>query len=220
MCRTMTVGRKILLLFLFLFFEQASLSAGEPLQAPQPREGDGWRFQVSHKDWINWSSDAIQSGDYELRYTQGKLRIFRLSDRAKVEISDTAGAPLRRMLGTFKGQSALLEFPLFEAKEWKTQYRHDGGRRRTVTTDHLVSGPKSITVPAGTFEAFRIDRDARTDGRRGTINTSEYFYVVACGCIALYSLEITSGATAWPRRYFGKREITLIEFRSMKGQVS
>jgi hypothetical protein len=124
------------------------------------------------------------------------------------------------MLATFKGQTTLLEFPLFEGKKWKTQYRYDGGRRRTVTTDHLVSGTKSITIPAGTFEAFRIERDDRTDGRRGNIHTSEYFYVVACGCIALYSLEITSGATAWPRRYIGKREITLIEFRSMKGQVS
>jgi hypothetical protein len=203
-----------------LFFEAALLRAGEPLQAPQSREGDVWRFEVSHKDWITWRSDALQSGDYEVRYTQGELRIFRLSDRAKEEISGTRVGPLLRMLGIFKGQSALLEFPLFEGKKWKTQYRHDGGRRRTVTTDHLVSGPKSVTVPAGTFEAFMIERDDRTDGRRGYINTSEYFYVAACGCIALYSLEITSSATRWPRRYFGKREIILIEFRAMKGQVS
>jgi hypothetical protein len=220
MCRTMTVGPKILPLFLLLFLQAASLNAGEQVQAPQFREGDVWHFQVLHKDWVDWSSDAMQSGDYEVRYTQGELRIFRLSDRAKEEISGIRVGPLLRMLGTFKGQTTLLEFPLFEGKKWKTQYRHDRGRRRTVTTDHLVSGPKNITVSAGTFEAFRIDRDARTDGRRGTINTSEYFYVVACGCIALYSLEITSGATAWPRRYIGKREITLIEFRSMKGQVS
>jgi hypothetical protein len=219
MCRVMAFVRGFLLLFLFLFSEDASLGAAQA-QAPQPREGDVWHFQVVHKDWINWSSDAIQSGDYELRHSQGKLRIFRLSDRGKMEISDTAGAPLRRMLGTFKGQTTLLEFPLFEGKKWKTQYRYNGGRRRTVTTDHLVSGTKNITVPAGTFEAFRIERDDRTDGRRGNVNTSEYFYVVACGCVALYSLEITSGATAWPRRYVGKREITLIEFRSMQGQVS
>ena len=207
-------------LFLLLFVEVASLHAGELVQAPQPREGDIWHFQVSHKDWITWSSDALQSGDYEVLYTQGELRIFRLSDRVKEEISGIRVDPLLRMLGTFKGQSTLLEFPLFEGKKWKTQYRHDGGRRRTVTTDHLVSGPKSVTVPAGTFEAFMIERDDRTDGRRGYINTSEYFYVAACGCIALYSLEITSGATRWPRRYFGKREITLVEFRSTKGQVS
>jgi hypothetical protein len=220
MCRAVAVGIQFLSLFLFLFFQGTSLSAGEPVQAPQSREGDFWRFQVSHKDWITWSSDAIQSGDYEVRYTQGALRIFRLSDREKEEISGIKVGPLLRMLGTFKGQSALLEFPLFEGKKWKTQYRHDGGRRRTVTTDHLVSGRKSITVPAGTFEAFRIERDDRTDGRRGYVNTSEYFYVAACGCIALYSLEITSGATRWPRRYFGKREITLLEFRSMKDQVT
>jgi hypothetical protein len=220
MCRNMTVGRKFLPLFLFLFLENASLSAAERVQAPQFAEGDVWRFQVSHKDWITWSSDAIQSGDYEVRYTQGELRIFRFSDRAKEEISGIRVGPLLRMLGTFKGQTTLLEFPLFEGKKWKTQYRHDGGRRRTVTTDHLVSGPTSITVPAGMFEAFKIERDDRTDGRRGYINTSEYFYVVACGCIALYSVEITSGATAWPRRYFGKREITLIDFKSMQGQMS
>lgn len=217
MCRAMAV---VLASLFLLFFEAASVRAGEPVQAPQSREGDVWRFQVSHKDWITWSSDAIQPGDYEVRYTQGELRIFRLSGRAKEEVSGIRVGPLLRMLGTFKDQSALLDFPLFEGKKWKTQYRHDRGRRRTVTTDHLVSGPKSITVPAGTFEAFRIDRDDRTDGRRGYINTSEYFYVAACGCIALYSLEITSGATRWPRRYFGKREIILIEFRSMKGQVS
>ena len=213
----MPVVRRFLPLFLFLFVEDASLSAAQ-MQAPKPREGDVWHFQVSHMDWINWSSDAIQSGDYEIRYIQSELRIFRISDRASEEISGTRVGPLLRMLGTFKDQSALLEFPLFEGKQWKTQY---GVRRgKTVITDHLVTGTKSITVPAGTFEALKIERDDRTDGRRGYINTSEYFYVVACGCIALYSLEITSGATAWPRRYFGKREITLIEFRPMKGQVS
>jgi hypothetical protein len=216
----MTVGRRFLLLVLLLFLKDVSLYGAEGVQAPRFTEGDVWRFQVSHKDWITWSSDALQSGDYEVLYTQGELRIFRLFDRAKEEISGIRIDPLLRMLGTFKGKSTLLEFPLFEGKKWETQYRHDRGRRRTVTTDHLVSGPKSITVPAGTFEAFMIERDDRTDGRRGYINTSEYFYVAACGCIALYSLEITSGATRWPRRYFGKREIMLIEFRSMKGQVS
>jgi len=94
----MTVGRKILPLFLFLFFEAASLSAGEQVKAPQFREGDVWRFQVSHTDWINWSTDALQSGDYEVRYTQGKLRIFGLSDRAKEEMSGIRVGPLLRML--------------------------------------------------------------------------------------------------------------------------
>jgi hypothetical protein len=119
MCRTMTVGRKFLPVFLFLFLENASLSAAQ-VKAPQPREGDIWHFQVSHKDWINWSSDAIQSGDYEVRYTQGELKTFRLSDRAKEEISGIRVGPLLRMLGTFKGQTTLLEFPLFEGKKWNS----------------------------------------------------------------------------------------------------
>jgi hypothetical protein len=92
MCRTMTVGRKFLPLFLFLFFEAASLSAGESVQAPQSREGDVWRFHVSHKDWINWSSDAIQSGDYEVRYTQGELKLsgFPIVPRRKLAASESA----------------------------------------------------------------------------------------------------------------------------------
>jgi hypothetical protein len=215
MCRAMTV---VLASLFLLFFEAASLRGGEPVQGPQPREGDVWRFQVSHKDWIEWSSEEIQSGNYEVSYTQGKLKVFSLSNSAKGEIGDTAAAPLRRLLGPFKGQSALLQFPLFESKKWKTRYAI--GRGDTVTTDHLVTGTKSIDIPAGTFEAFRIERYARVSGRYGRVYTSEYFYVVACGCIALYSLEITSAPSVWPRRYIGKREITLIEFRSMKGQVS
>jgi hypothetical protein len=116
MCRIMTVGERFLPLFLFLFLEDVSLSAAQ-VKAPQPREGDVWHFQVSHKDWINWSSDAIQSGDYEVRYTRGELKTFRLSDRAKEKISGIRVGPLLRMLGTFKGQATLLEFPPVRGQE-------------------------------------------------------------------------------------------------------
>lgn len=116
------------------------------------------------------------------------------------------------MLGTFDRQTRFLDFPLFEGKHWKTEFKGGGrGRVRPVYTDNLVTGTKNITIPAGTFEALRVERDDRD--RR--VNTREYYYVVQCGCIALYSLEVTSHPTAWPRSYFRKREITQIRFGSI-----
>ena len=73
-------------LFLFLLLAPPLLLAAEPVRRPEPRDGDFWQFQVSHKEWVNYDSRAIRSGNYELVYNRGRVRVFKLSDGAKVEI--------------------------------------------------------------------------------------------------------------------------------------
>ena len=193
-------------LFFALLLAPDLLLGAQQVQRPQLPDGAFWQYRVSHKDWVEYRSDDIQSGDYELLYTRGRVVVFKLADGKKGEISGPAVGELRHMLGTYKSPSSFLEFPLFEGKKWKTKYK--GAGNRPVYTDHLVTATKSITIPAGTFEALRVERDDRD--RR--VNTREYYYVVECGCIALYSLEISSPPSVWPRRYFGKRQIELLKF--------
>ena len=194
-------------LFLFLFLAPAVLFAAEPVQRPAYRLNTFWQFQVSHKEWINYDSAALHPGVYELDLTPGKLTVFELVDGAKVEIRRSAEGELRGMLGPFKAAWAFLEFPLFEGKSWKTEYTN--ARKHSVFTDNLVTGTTRVTTPAGAFEALKIERDDR-DFR--SVRTREYYYVVQCACIALYSIEAKSAPTFWPPEYYGKREITLIKF--------
>jgi len=199
-------------IFILLLAPSFEMSAAEPIQRPTFQEGAFWHYQVSHKEWVEYDSEAIRSGDYELHYNGRRVRVFRITDGTKVEVRGRAAGELPRMLGTFDRQTRFLDFPMLEDKHWKAEFKGGGRVQRPVHTDNLVSGTKKITIPAGTFEALRIERDDRD--RR--VNTREYYYVVQCGCIALYSLEITSHPTAWPRSYFGKREITLTKFGSVK----
>jgi len=197
-------------LFLYLLFLPSLLSAAEPVQRPVIRNRSYWQFQVSQKEWITDSSAALHPGLYELRATQGRVLVFKLSDGAKQVIRGSEAGELRTMLGTFKGKQALIEFPLFEGKSWKTEFRKAKGRLEH--TDHLVTGKTIVTTPAGSFEALRIERDDR-DFKR--VRTREYYYVVECACLARYSMEIKSAPTYWPPKYFGKREITLVKFGSL-----
>jgi hypothetical protein len=187
------------------------LLAGEVVQRPALQAGDFWLYQVSHRDWIDYDSRAIRSGEYELYHDGSRLRVFRLGQGMKIEVHGRAEGELPRMLGIFDRPNQLLEFPLVEGKRWQSKFKGGGrGRVRPIYTDNLVTGTKKIATPAGAFDALRIERDDRD--RR--VNTREYYYVAECGCIGLYSREITSHPTTWPRRYYGKREIILLKFGS------
>jgi len=130
-----------------------------------------------------------------------------LVDGAKVEIGGSAEGELRGMLGPFKAAWAFLEFPMFEGESWKTEYTN--ARKHSVFTDNPVTGTTTVTTPAGTFEALKIERD---DGDFRSVRTRECYYIVQCASIALYSVEVKSAPTYWPPEYYGKRDIPLIKF--------
>ncbi len=84
---------------------------------------------------------------------QGFLHLTR--DLSTVRMLDSGGAELQR----FAPHSLGLQFPLAVGKEWRgTCERFDAGKRAgTFAGTFKVVGIESVKVPAGTFQAFRVE---------------------------------------------------------------
>ena len=102
-------------IFILLLAPSCEMSAAEPIQRPTFQKGAFWHYQVSHKEWVEYDSEAIRSGDYELLYNGRRVRVFRITDGTKVEVRGRAAGELPRMLGTFDRQTRFLDFLC-----WKT----------------------------------------------------------------------------------------------------
>lgn len=69
-------------------------------------------------------------------------------------------------------QNAPLEF--YVGKKWTTQYRTmrpdvRDGQAQMTEMDYKIVGKETVTVPAGTFDCFRVDGRGVTKGTRGDI---------------------------------------------------
>jgi hypothetical protein len=85
--------------------------------------------------------------------SRGKLHLNR--DLATVKMVDAGGEEVQR----FEPHSFGLQFPLTVGKEWQGRcQRFDEGRiSGTFVGAYRVVGIESVTVPAGTFKAFRVE---------------------------------------------------------------
>jgi hypothetical protein len=92
-------------------------------QAPSPsfREGDSWQFAVREWDWISSRTDAL-GGIYELRYSQGEIKIYEVTGEQKTEHPPTD--PLLTLLGLSKDPRYQQDFrfPLSVGMKWNHRY--------------------------------------------------------------------------------------------------
>lgn len=136
-------------------------------QADAPTYGDGqfWQFKVARRDWITRESTDL-AGDYEVSYAAGAFKAFQLTEGQKIEFTQNADQ-LRRMLGIKEYALQFLQFPLFVSKKWDTDYQLTvyGWRNTWWTAQTRVTGIQDVTTAAGTFRAFKIDRDFDIRGR-------------------------------------------------------
>jgi len=70
----------------------------------------------------------------------------------------------------FVPNNGTLDFPLYVGKRYNVVYdfiNHRRGQRTrsSVRTSNVVEAVETVTVPAGTFEALRLRRSVRRDGR-------------------------------------------------------
>ena len=66
---------------------------------------------------------------------------------------------------TLQAKSQYFQFPLTVGKEWKTQQFYRG---RWMTAENSVIGMETVTTPAGTFPALRIERRVLYSGLNNT----------------------------------------------------
>jgi hypothetical protein len=176
--------------------------AQEAAPVPPHKNGDFWRFKAREWDWVSYTSDPID-GIYEISATGGKLRIFKLSGDQKAEVDPRP--PVLSLLIGF-AQNPNLKFPLAVGQNWKFEYRIGarGAKEVSRTVEIKVTGTEQVTTPAGTFTAFKLEKDDRKGPKDFWVTT--YWYSPETKSVVKSLFDSSSGLGAG-----GKREIELIK---------
>ena len=137
-----------------------ALIAEEKAQAPSYRDGDYWWYRVAGKI-------------YELTIVAGKLKIYDPKPDGKIEVEGEPANALSGMIAVGEPDKELVQFPLFVGKEWS--HRYDTGKQGrprkfgtvavTQSVESRATGIEDITTPAGSFRAFKIERNETKRGR-------------------------------------------------------
>ena len=134
----------------------------DPVNAPAlPKEGDFWRYRGSNQhgaDNPTYRVSKVVAGTIELRYdTNNKEQM--------VLVLNSDWNPLSEHGQQFVGDLKFVpfveqyQFPLVPGKKWRSQHKGECGILCSfkVDSESEVRGWERITVPAGTFDALRID---------------------------------------------------------------
>jgi len=162
--RASIFGARVFVATLVLASAGASALAQAPSAADRPTlvPGDTWTVRYSDgtratKKFLREDAGVLvfevsqtsQSGSA----SRGLLHLTR--DLSTVRMLDAGGTEIQR----FEPHSLGLQFPLTAGKEWQgTSRRFDEGRDAgTFIGAYKVTGIETVTVPAGTFRAFRVE---------------------------------------------------------------
>jgi hypothetical protein len=176
--------RKRNLFFVFaaaLLWSTVIVLAQEQTAAPVHKEGDNWQFNISRKGQVGSSTDQNE-GMYEISVAQGVVKLYEVNGSQKNEIPIESEGPTQGLL-RLVGKSDLrpeLKFPLAVGQKWSYEYETRGGRRgQRRSAEVNVVGMEQVTIPAGTFKAYKLVRsESWSTGPSGTRggNTTTYFY--------------------------------------------
>lgn len=170
----------------------------EQAEAPVYKDGESWTYRVNNKLYSGSRSDLLEDGDYEITVQEGKRRIFYLDGGQKSDASNPG--VLNLMLPTKRsteGETQFFQFPLTVGKKWTAKYYHKPAKR-WITAENSVSGIETVITPAGSFPAFKIERQVFIAAGwiyRGTTHTQwtyTYFYSPQTRSILKYHYQSES----------------------------
>jgi hypothetical protein len=163
--------------------EAAENPGATPQQAEAPvYKGGTWTYRSDNKLFSSSRSNLL-NGDFEITFQDGKRVISQLDTGGQKVDVGTPGA-LGLMLpskGIIEAETKYFDFPLVVGKKWTSKF-YSKPASRWLTADNTVTGIETVTTPAGTFPAFRIERYSSVSVGTvyvGTFNTDStwiYFY--------------------------------------------
>jgi len=167
-----------------IFCSTAIVFAQEQAPAPSYKEGDTWQFNISRKEQLG-SSTEDNKGMYELSFNQGAMKLYDINGGQKREIAIQPDGPTQDLLSLVgkSDQRLDLKFPLSVGEKWTYQfvYRPPGAKfNQHRSAEVNVAGVEEVTIPAGSFNAYKLIRsESWTSGRpihwTGAARTT-YFY--------------------------------------------
>ena len=129
---------------------------GQQAEAPTYGNDEFWVYGVKRFSAVNRSIDEIQKGgEFVLVPDEKRTRVFRLAEGKRLPIARPQPLPI--MLPTpriLQNISKYYDFPLYVGKKWQAP----GFQGKLTSPDNEVTGIETVSTPAGTFQAFKIER--------------------------------------------------------------
>jgi hypothetical protein len=158
-------ARKIIALLSLLALSACTATANntspppgaQVVEAPDfDKSGGTWRYRVLHNMFGGGYRSDMDQGEYEIQIVKGQYRRMQLLDGKKTPPKQKGtwlypALPTTRIL---ESQEQHFKFPLWVGKKW------NGWQLlvRWRDTQSTLTGIETVTTPAGTFEAYRIER--------------------------------------------------------------
>lgn len=153
----------------------AIVFAQEQASAPTFKEGDTWQINISRQGQVGSSTDQTE-GLYEIVYSQGTAKAFKIEGGQKTEVDGVLG-----VIGKNE-QRPDLKFPLSVGQKWNYEItaRPPGARRdQRRSVEVAVVGQEQVTTPAGSFKTYKLVRsESWSAGIAGNVtnSASTFFY--------------------------------------------
>ena len=201
--------KKTISLALMAFFLTADFNVFSQDQAPAPafQDGEFWQFQVRESEFISKLSNPLD-GTYGCLYSKGSVRMFQVTGNQKQPVPPARAEILLGLFGLSQTPEDL-KFPLSVSQKWNYQYsiKVPGAKKELNRFVEIsVTAIEQVTTPAGTFRAFKLEKDDRLGPRDFWVTT--LFYSPETKSIVKSFTDFSGAGTA------GKREIELIKFGS------
>lgn len=154
-----------------------SISGGAVSDSPVAMTGDMWVYK-SYNTVNGWGTTryrVIGTGDNEIRLEH----LFFQYENVTTLTKDWNLVSTRGRSGgfTYSPFEPLYRFPLEPGKRWRESYRQEGaGGPFAHELAAEVKGWETVTVPAGTFDALRIDYTNQTTGGITATTTRSLWY--------------------------------------------
>lgn len=146
----------------------AASAVAQTAERPSWKVGDRWQFQQEvrpppvHSKWSRKVEEALPNGHFKVRTAAGALLEF-----------DGEGNSLDVRGPEYSWRR--LEFPLMVGKGWKHERKIGGDMwNGNEQSSWKVEAYEKITVPAGTFDCFRVEGEAWATWASGMMLVQSY----------------------------------------------
>jgi hypothetical protein len=184
------------------FFISAKAWGQDQAIEPLYHQGECWTFRAVSKDFQGYISDALENGNHEICFEDGKF--FKVGKGEKYIVKGV-WVGLLHMKGEDERQ-LLDRFPLFVGQKWIVDYRGViRGTNKPVkrTAETQVVSLENVVTAHGTFRTFRIERSIWLGGKLAGKYT--YFWSPQTKSVIRYNYEALLGSSA-------TRDIGLIKY--------
>jgi hypothetical protein len=221
---TLVLWLQLLALGLNIYHVEAGEPAGTAeqqlavAQAPEYRAGETWIFRSVEKLAPGASRSDALTGTYRISVgPKGGLGFSQLYDDKFIPLTALRDLwlllPAKRIIAH---ETQYYKFPISIGEKWPASYRSGS---RSVSAETVVNGFETVTVPAGVFQAYRIERMSHFVGGNNTRVdiTFTYFYSPQTKSIVRYHV-MTDTKWGVETNLWNQIDIELLEVKSRRAQ--